>query len=109
MDPIGVKKRLEDYESMLQYCILMRTKNKMKDFDAEFEEWCEVVEEYFVKELEKNLAPHKADERIFKHKLEVYHKKIPKFVCGSSTSTKILGQDEEVKVGPNGIAQEEEV
>jgi hypothetical protein len=33
----------------------MRTKNKMKDFDAEFEEWWEVVEEYFVKELEKNL------------------------------------------------------
>ncbi len=32
LDPIGVKKRLQDYEQMLQYYILMRTKNKMKDF-----------------------------------------------------------------------------
>jgi hypothetical protein len=28
----------------------------LKDFDAEFEEWWEVVEEYFVKELEKNVV-----------------------------------------------------
>jgi hypothetical protein len=34
----------------------MRTKNKMKDFEAKFEEWWEVVREYFTKELEKNLA-----------------------------------------------------
>jgi hypothetical protein len=52
----SVKKRLEDYEQMLQYYTLMKTKNKMKDFDAEFDEWCEVVEEYFTKETEKNLA-----------------------------------------------------
>jgi hypothetical protein len=41
---------------MLQYYILTRTKNKMKDLDVEFEEWWEVVEEYFAKELEKNLT-----------------------------------------------------
>ncbi len=34
LDPIGVKKRLEDYEHMLQYYTLMRMKNKMKDFEA---------------------------------------------------------------------------
>jgi len=34
----------------------MRIKNKMNDFDAEFEEWWEVEKEYFSKELEKNLA-----------------------------------------------------
>jgi hypothetical protein len=34
----------------------MRTKNKMKDSEAKSEEWWEVVEEYFIKELEKNLA-----------------------------------------------------
>jgi hypothetical protein len=34
----------------------MRTKNKMKDSDAESKEWWEVVKEYFAKELEKNLA-----------------------------------------------------
>jgi len=28
----------------------------MKDLDVEFEEWWEVVEEYFAKELEKNLT-----------------------------------------------------
>jgi hypothetical protein len=36
LNPIGVKKQLEDYEQMLQYYILMRTKNKMKDSDSEF-------------------------------------------------------------------------
>ncbi len=41
---------------MLQYYILMRTKNKMKDSDSEFQEWWEVVEEHFAKELEKNMA-----------------------------------------------------
>ncbi len=35
----------------------------MKDFDAQFEEWWEVVEEYFVKELEKNLAQHTVSDR----------------------------------------------
>jgi hypothetical protein len=34
----------------------MKTKNKMKDFDGEFEKWWEVIEEYFAKELEKNLV-----------------------------------------------------
>jgi hypothetical protein len=34
----------------------MRTKNKMKDFKAEFEKWWEVTNEDFTKELEKNLA-----------------------------------------------------
>jgi len=34
----------------------MRTKNKMKDFKAKSEEWWEVAEEYFTKELENNLA-----------------------------------------------------
>ncbi len=32
----------------------------MKDFEAKFEEWWEVVEEYFTKELEKNLTHHRA-------------------------------------------------
>jgi hypothetical protein len=34
----------------------MKTKNNMKDFEVEFEEWREVIEEYFTKELEKNMA-----------------------------------------------------
>jgi hypothetical protein len=29
----------------------MRMKNKMKDFEVEFEEWWEVAKEYFTKEL----------------------------------------------------------
>ncbi len=52
----------------------MKTNNNMKDFNVEFEEWWEVVEEYFAKELEKNLAQHRVDERILRYKLEVYHK-----------------------------------
>jgi hypothetical protein len=50
----------------------MRTKNKMKHFEAKCEEWWEVVEEYFIKELEKSLAQHRANERIMKYKLEAY-------------------------------------
>jgi hypothetical protein len=56
MDIVGVKKRLKDYEQMLQYYTLTKTKNKMKDFEVELKEWWEVAEEYFTKELEKNLA-----------------------------------------------------
>ncbi len=44
LDPTGVKKRLEDYEQMLQYYTLMRTNNKMKDSEADSKEWWEVVE-----------------------------------------------------------------
>ncbi len=68
---------------MLQYFTLMRTKNKMKDSKAESEEWWEVAEEYFTKELEKNLAQHRADERILRYKLKDYQKNFPDFICGS--------------------------
>jgi hypothetical protein len=34
----------------------MRMKNKMKDSEVESKEWWEVIEEYFTKKLEKNLA-----------------------------------------------------
>ncbi len=63
LDPIDVKKRLEDYEQMLQYYTLMRTKKKMKDFKAESKKWWEVIEEYFTKEFEKNLAQYRIDKK----------------------------------------------
>ncbi len=44
----------------------------MKDFEAKSEKWWEVVEEYFTKELDKNLVWHRANERIIKYKLEIY-------------------------------------
>ncbi len=44
----------------------------MKDYDAKFEEWWEVAEEYFAKKLVKNLAQHKANERNLMYKLEIY-------------------------------------
>jgi hypothetical protein len=53
LNPTGVKKRLEDYEQMMHYYTLMRTKNKMKDSKAEFEKWWEVAKEHFTNELEK--------------------------------------------------------
>jgi len=68
----------------------MKMKNKMKDFKAKFEEWWEVVEEYFTKELEKNLAQHRVNERIMRYKLETYQKNFPDFIYGSPTSTKVL-------------------
>ncbi len=82
----------------------MKTKNKMKDSKAKFEEWWEVAKEYFTKELEKNLAQHRVDERIMRYKLEAYQKNFPNFICCSPTNTQVLGQDEKTEVGPNGIA-----
>jgi hypothetical protein len=76
LNPTSVRKRLEDYEQMLQYYTLMKMKNKMKDSKAKFEEWWEVVKEYFTKELEKNLVQHRADERIMRYKLEACQKKL---------------------------------
>jgi hypothetical protein len=43
-------------------------KNKMKDSETKSKEWWEVAKEYFIKELEKNLAQHRANERIMKYK-----------------------------------------
>ncbi len=50
----------------------MKTKNKMKDFEVESKEWWEVGEEYFTKELEKNMVQHRTDEKILRYKLEIY-------------------------------------
>jgi peptide subunit release factor 1 (eRF1) len=72
----------------------MRMKNKM-DSEVKFKEWWEDVEEYFTKELEKNLAQNRADEIFLKYKLEAYQKNFLDFICGNPTSTKVLGQDKE--------------
>jgi hypothetical protein len=82
----------------------MRMMNTMKDSKEKSKEWWEVGKEYFTKELEKNLAQHKADERIMRYKLEAYQKYFLNFIYGNPTSREVLGQNEETKVGPNGIA-----
>jgi hypothetical protein len=58
----------------------MRTNNKMKDFETKYEEWWEVAKECFIKELEKNLIQHRADERIMRYKLETYQKNFLIFI-----------------------------
>jgi hypothetical protein len=50
----------------------MKTKNKMKDFEVGSEEWWDVAKECITKELKKNLAQHRIDERILKYKLEAH-------------------------------------
>jgi len=87
----------------------MRIKSKMKHFYVEFEEWWEVAKKYFSKELEKNLAQHRVNERMYMYKLEVHHKTFPDFVCESPINTETLGQDEENEARPSGTSQEEEV
>jgi hypothetical protein len=81
----------------------------MKDFEVEFEEWWEVTKEYLIKKLEKNLVWHKINEIFLKYKLEAYQKNFQDFIYGNSTSTKVSGQDEEIKAGPSGIVEEEEI
>jgi len=66
----------------------MKTKNKTKDSEAESKEWWEVAKDYFTKELEKNLAQHRVDERIMRYKL-AYQKNFLDFICGSPTSIEV--------------------
>ncbi len=44
----------------------------MKDSYTKSKEWWEVTKEYFVRELENNLAQHRANERSLRYKLEIY-------------------------------------
>ncbi len=81
----------------------------MKDSNVEFKKWWEVIEEYFSKELEKNLTQYRANERKYKYKLKVYQRTFLDFVCGSPTSIETQGQDEENEVGLSGMVQKEEV
>ncbi len=85
---------------MLQYDTLMKTKNKMKDSKIEYEEWWEVVEEYFTKELKKNLAQHRADERILKYKLEAYQKNFPNFIVAVQQVQRYWANMKRQKQGP---------
>jgi hypothetical protein len=66
-----------------------------------------VAEDYFTKEMEKNLAEHISDEKIMRYKLEAYQKNFLEFIYGNPTSTKVSGRDEETKVGPSGTTQGE--
>jgi hypothetical protein len=75
----------------------------MKDFEAKYEEWWEVANEYFTKELEKNMAQHRADERIMRYKFEAYQKNFLDFICGSSTSMGVSSHDEKIETWPSGI------
>ncbi len=109
LDIDSIKKRLKDCQKMLYYYTLMRTKNKMKDSEEKSEELWQVIEEYFTKELKKNLVQYRLGERIMRCKLEVYQNNFLDFVCGSLTSIEVSGQDEKTKVGPNGTTQEEEI
>jgi hypothetical protein len=81
----------------------MKTNNKMKDSEAESKEWWEVADEYFAKELEKNLAQHKVDEIFLRYKLGVCQMHFSNFVYGSPTSIEASDKDEEAKQGPTEL------
>jgi len=84
LDLASIKKKLEDYEQLLQDYTLMRRKKKMKDSKVQSKEWWEVAKEYFTKELENNIAQHKVDERILRYK--IHHLEI-------EPQTKLVGED----------------
>jgi len=67
----------------------MRTKNKMKDFEAKSKELWGVAKEYFTKELANNIVQRRVDEIILGYKLEAYQKNFPDFICGSPISTEV--------------------
>jgi len=92
-----VKERFEDYEQMLQYYTLMRTKNNMKDSNAKSKEWWEVA-----KELEKNLAQHRVDERNLMYKLEIYQKKFQSLFVGVQQVQRHQAKMKRLKQGPIG-------
>ncbi len=82
----------------------------MKDSEVEFKEcWEHSTNEHSTQELEKNMVQHRTNKRIMRYKLEAYQKNFPNFIYGNLINTKVSGQDEEIKVRPNGIVKEEEV
>ncbi len=76
---------------MLQNYTSMRTKNKMKDSEVEYEEWWEVAKEYFTKELEKKLVQHKSNEFFLRYMLDIYQKK-SRFCLWQSNKYRGIGQ-----------------
>jgi CHAD domain-containing protein len=68
----------------------MKTKNKMKESKAKSKEWWEVTKEYFLKELEKNMAQHRKNEKKLRYKLETYQKKNLDFIYYNPTSIEAL-------------------
>ncbi len=68
-----------------------------------------IAKKYFYKELEKNLAQHRANERMYMYKLEAYQRFFLDFVCGSPTSIEASYQDEENEAWPSGTIQKKEV
>jgi hypothetical protein len=48
-----------------------------------------VAKQYFTKEMEKNLAPHRIDENILKYKWEVYQKNFLDFIFGNPTNIEV--------------------
>ncbi len=72
----------------------------MKDFETKFEEWWEVVEEYFTKELGKNLVWHKANERIIRYKLETYQKKFQILFVATQQVQRYWAKMRRMKQGP---------
>jgi hypothetical protein len=70
----------------------MKTNNKTKDSEVKSKEWWEVAEEYFTKELKKNLAQHRANERFLKYKLEVYQMILLDFCLWQSNKYKNIKQ-----------------
>ncbi len=55
------------------------------------------------------MAQHRVDGRIMRYKLEAYQKNFPDVICGSPTSIKVLGQDEEIEARPSGTIHEEKL
>ncbi len=51
---------------------------------------------------EKSSFEHKADEKSFRYKLDVYQRNFINFVYGNRTSIKTLGQDDENETRPGG-------
>jgi len=80
----------------------------MKDFEAKSKEWWEVVEEYFTKELQKNLAQHKVDKELWGISWKLI-KRIFQISFVAIQQVQRYQVNKKIKVGPNGTTQEEEI
>lgn len=104
MHPLYVNDMLEEYDDLVQYYTIQRTKHQMEDSSVELNEWWELAEVQFKEKMIKNLIAHKKDKDIYKQRLFAFTKAFPNFLYHSFDSLEPFSLVNETnKVKGNGI------
>ncbi len=113
LDPVYVSNKLEEYDHLVQYYFILCTKQQMKESNVEPDEWWELVEVQFKKEIYKNLDAQRKDEDMYKRHLSTFKKAFPNLIYSSLGSSEPSSPAEEAEgakyIGATCRLQEEEL